>query len=78
MELFLLKQDSNNKAEGDFEDSLDGSSLSETISSDLCIYIVSWTCLAVFIWNHFWLIHFLPITILTYVIKNLGEPNVFT
>lgn len=46
---------------------------SDKITSESCLYVLGWTCLAVFIWNHMWLLHFLPVTIFVYIIKNLGH-----
>ncbi|XP_034243899.1 transmembrane protein 245 isoform X1 [Thrips palmi] len=46
---------------------------SDRITSEKCLYVLGWTCLAVFIWNHMWLLHFLPVTIIVYLIKNLGH-----
>ncbi|XP_052124652.1 transmembrane protein 245 isoform X2 [Frankliniella occidentalis] len=45
----------------------------DRITSENCLYVLGWTSLAVFIWNHLWLLHFLPVTIFMYTIKHLGH-----
>ncbi|KAK3925418.1 Transmembrane protein 245 [Frankliniella fusca] len=45
----------------------------DKITSENCLYVLGWTCLAVFIWNHLWLLHFLPVIIFIYIIKHLGH-----